>query len=457
MKKILLTLVLVAVVVFVAALVYAFVPTHTRAIPAAAGTADPALIEKGRYLAAAGDCTACHTAAGGKPFAGGLGIASPIGEIYSTNITPDADTGIGGYTLDQFDRALRHGIAADGSTLYPAMPYPSYARMNDDDVKALYAYFMHGVEPVKAENRKPDIVWPLSMRWPLAIWRKTFAPDPEKVAFDPARYADPKIARGAYLVQGPGHCGSCHTPRAPTLQEKALDESGADYLAGGQVIDGWGAVSLRGNSGAGLGRWSEQDIVDLLKTGRNPHAAVIGQPMGDVIEHSTQHLSEDDLHAIAAYLKTLPASTPETASYTASDATAKALQAGINDSRGAELYVDNCAACHRTDAKGYATVFPSIEGNATVLAQDPTSVIRLILAGSSMPPTQTRPSNLGMPGFAWRLDDAEVATLATYLRNSWGNKAPAVTASQVAKVRATLDPASNHVAEDDALAVAPKK
>ncbi|MFT4198151.1 MAG: cytochrome c [Pseudoxanthomonas sp.] len=451
MKKLLLILVLAAAVVFVAALVYAFVPTRTGAIAATAGSADPALIEKGRYLAAAGDCTACHTAPGGRPFAGGLAIASPIGAIYSTNITPDADTGIGGYTLDQFDRALRHGIRSDGSTLYPAMPYPSYARMHDDDVEALYAYFMHGVQPVKAENRKPGIVWPLSMRWPLAIWRKTFAPDPGKAGFDPARYADAQVARGAYLVQGPGHCGSCHTPRAPTLQEKALDESGADYLAGGQVIDGWGAMSLRGDAAAGLGRWSAQDIADLLKTGRNRHAAVVGPPMADVVEHSTQHLSDADLAAIAAYLKTLPASAGSPASFSPGDATAKALRAGIDDSRGGELYVDNCAGCHRTDAAGYDTVFPAIAGNATVLAQDPTSLLHLILAGSSMPATATRPSDLGMPGFAWRLDDAEVATLATYLRSSWGNRAPAVTAAQVAKVRKTLGDTPGPVAADEAV------
>ena len=439
MKKLLLTLVAIAVLVFLAALAYALAPTKTRAIAGPAPAAgDAALIEKGRYLAAAGDCTACHTAPGGKPFAGGLAVASPIGDIYSTNITPDADTGIGTYTLDQFDRAVRHGIEPDGTTLYPAMPYPSYARMSDDDIKALYAYFLHGVEPVAAENRKPGIVWPLSMRWPLAIWRKTFAPDPEKVAFDPSRYPDPKIARGAYLVQGPGHCGSCHTPRALTLQEKALDESGAQYLAGGQIIDGWNAVNLRGNQADGLGRWSEQDIVDTLRSARNDHAAVIGQPMADVAVHSTQLLSDEDLHAIAAYLKTLPASADDPSSYTVDDSTAKALQAGVNDSRGAELYVDSCAACHRTDAHGYTRVFPAIAGNPTVLADDPTSLIRLILAGSSLPSTTASPSNLGMPGFAWRLNDEEVAQLGTFVRSSWGNQASAVTAAQVKKIRAGL-------------------
>lgn len=442
MKKLLTSLLLVAVVVLAAALVYAYLPTRTRAIAGPVPANDAALVEQGRYLAAAGDCTACHTAPGGAPFAGGLAIASPIGAIYSTNITPDKDTGIGGFTLDQFDRALRHGIMPDGSSLYPAMPFPSYARISDDDVKALYAYFMHGVAPQHAANHATGIPWPLSMRWPLAIWRKLFAPAPDAPPFDGARYADAQVARGAYLVQGLGHCGSCHTPRALTMQEKALDERNPLYLSGGQVIDGWGAVSLRGDPADGLGRWSAQDIADVLKTGRNPHAAVVGQPMADVVAHSTQHLSDADLLSIGTYLKTLPASATSTAAFTPNEATAKALQAGINDSRGAELYVDNCAACHRTDAKGYASVFPSIAGNATVMAQDPTSLLHLILAGSSMPSTATRPSNLGMPGFGWRLSDEEVAQLGSYLRSSWGNQAPAVTAAQVRAVRASVPAAA---------------
>jgi mono/diheme cytochrome c family protein len=442
MKKLLLTLVALAVVVLAAALVYAFIPTKTPSIAGGEPAAgDTTLIAQGKYLAAAGDCTACHTAPGGKPFAGGLPIASPIGTIYSTNITPDAQTGIGKYTLEDFDRAVRHGIAPDGSTLYPAMPYPSYVRMTDADTRALYAYFKHGVPAVKADNRGSDITWPLSMRWPLAIWRKTFAPDPQRPGFDASAYGNPQIARGAYLVQGPGHCGSCHTPRAQTLQELALSERDGQpgaYLSGGQVIDGWVAVNLRGNPADGLGAWSQQDIVDTLKTARNPHTAVVGSAMADVVEHSTQHLSDQDLAAMAAYLKTLPASTHDVASFKADPATATALQSGVNGSRGAELYVDNCAACHRTDAQGYAHAFPKVAGNPSVLAQDPATLVRLILAGSALPSTDAAPSNLGMPGFAWRLSDQEVAELGTFIRSSWGNRASAVTVAQVKSVRESL-------------------
>ncbi|TDV67794.1 cytochrome c [Pseudomonas sp. LP_7_YM] len=449
MKKFLLSLITLAVLVFVALLAFALWPTSTPALVASADTDQAALVEKGRYLADAGDCTACHTAPGGKPFAGGLPIASPIGTLYSSNITPEKASGIGNYSLGDFDRAVRHGIAANGNSLYPAMPYPAYARTSDEDMRALYAYFMHGVAPVSAENRANDVPWPLSMRWPLAIWRKVFAPAPQAMGFDAGRYKDPQVARGAYLVQGLGHCGTCHTPRALTLQEKALDESGPEYLSGGPVIDGWLAVNLRGNPADGLGSWSIDDIVATLRSARSPTHAVLGGPMGDVVTHSTQHLNEADLQAVAVYLKTLPASERQVSSFKADPTTAKALAAGQEGSRGAELYVDNCSACHRTNGQGYERVFPKIAGNSSVLSEDPVSMIRLVLAGSKLPSTATAPSELGMPGFAWRMSDEEVAQLLTFIRSSWGNQAPAVNAGQVAKMRATLPKESPAVSRTD--------
>lgn len=436
MLKVFRSLLLLAVIVLAALLVTAFWPSHTRALQADDREPDSALIERGRYLAAAGDCVACHTARGGQPFAGGLPMASPIGTLYSSNITPDRANGIGAYSLDQFDRAVRHGIKANGDSLYPAMPYPAYARLSDEDLRALYAYFLHGVAPVAQANLGNDVPWPLSLRWPLALWRKAFAPP--VVAFKAQGYADADVARGAYLVQGLGHCGSCHTPRALTLQERAMDESGSEFLAGGPVIDGWLAVSLRGDDAAGLGRWSTDDIVATLKTARNAHQAVIGAPMADVVRHSTQHLSDADLLAMAKYLKTLPATPDGTARFSANPATASALAAGQEGSRGAELYIDNCAACHRTTGQGDTRVFPAIAGNPSVLAADPVSLIHLVLAGSSLPGTATAPSALGMPGYAWRMSDAEIAQLLTFVRSGWGNQAGAVTAQQVAKVRASL-------------------
>jgi alcohol dehydrogenase (quinone), cytochrome c subunit len=429
-----------ALLILIGALIVARLPTHTRLIqmPRAAGT-DAESIARGRYIAVAADCTACHTAPGGKPFAGGLAIDSPIGTIYSSNITPDLHSGIGGYTLDDFDRAVRHGITPDGNTLYPAMPFPSYARLSDEDIALLYGYFMHAVEPVVAERHQNGIPWPLSMRWPLAVWRKAFAPSPDAPAFDASRFADSSVARGAYLVQGAGHCGTCHTPRAITLQEKALDESSALYLSGGQRVGGWVAVNLRGNAADGLGDWSKSDIVATLRTARNAQQAVIGTPMSDVVVHSTQYLTDEDLLAIAAYLKSLPASPDDKSGFAADPATAAALAAGIESDRGAQLYDDNCAACHRSDAAGSARVLPKIAGDSSVLSADPNSLIRLVLSGASLPATAGAPSPLGMPGFGWRLSNTEVSQLLTFIRSSWGNRAPPVSTGEVGRVRAALE------------------
>jgi len=445
MKKGLLVVAGVVVVGVAGAFIYASQATATKDIgPGAFNLSAPEaqLIEKGRYLAVAADCVACHTAPNGKQFAGGLSMATPIGAIYSSNITPDKASGIGNYSLNDFDRAVRHGIAPSGATLYPAMPYPSYAKVTDDDMRALYAYFMHGVQPVASANKGHAIAWPLSINWPLAIWRKTYAPAVEPLVL--SKYQSEALARGAYLVQSLGHCGACHTPRAATQQELAQDESNPLFLSGGPVIDGWLAVNLRGNPAGGLGRWSEQDIVDTLSKARNAHSAVVGSPMADVVAHSTQAMTPEDLKAMATYLKSLTPGPDEKARYAVSDVTAKALRAGREENRGAQLYLDNCAACHRTDAVSNAKVFPALAGNPSVLSDDPTSLIRLILAGSKLPSTKGAPSELGMPGFAWRLSDEETAQLVTFVRQNWGNQASAANAGQVAKIRKQIDAEGKH-------------
>jgi mono/diheme cytochrome c family protein len=438
-KKTLIAIIGVIAVVFLAALAYALSPSETRKIDAALASQPDAapLVEAGRYVATASDCIACHTTPGGKPYAGGRAVQSPIGAMYSSNITPDKATGIGSYTLDQFDRAIRHGIRQDGVSLYPAMPYPSYAKMSDQDIRALYAFFMHGVEPVNANNRKNDIAWPLSIRWPMAIWRKTFAPA-DMAPLNLSKYQSEAMARGAYLVQGAGHCGTCHTPRAVTMQEKSLDEGGKEFLAGGPLIDGWRAVNLRGDKADGLGSWSEQDIVDTLRTGRNGNTAVVGGPMNDVVAHSMQFMNDADLKSIALYLKSLPATGATKSRFALNDSTTTALQAGKDDTRGAQLYLDNCNACHRSDGRSNRITFPALPGNPTVLADDATSLIRLVLAGSRLPSTQMRPSDLAMPGFAWRLSDDETAQVVTFVRQGWGNHASEVSASDVAKVRKAI-------------------
>jgi mono/diheme cytochrome c family protein len=397
---------------------------------------DAALIAHGEYLARAGDCIACHTTPSGRPFAGGLKFDTPIGAIYSTNITPERDTGIGAWSFEQFDRALRSGIKPNGDTLYPAMPYPSYARLNDDDMHALYAYFTKGVAPANQANKPVDIVWPLSMRWPLGIWRHLFAPQP--AAFDAKRYADPVVARGAYLAQGLGHCGACHTPRAATMEERALsDADGPAFLAGGATVDGWIPTSLRGNPRTGLGTWSEADIVQFLKSGRTQHSAAFGG-MTDVVRHSTEHMDDADLSAIARYLKTLPSNDVQETKYVYDDTAARAFRTGDATASGAAAYRDNCMACHRSDGRGYSRVFPALAGNPIVQSTDATSLIHVLLAGSTLAGTKTAPSSFTMPAFGWRLSDQEVADVSSFVRNSWGNTGSTVSASDVGRVRKTV-------------------
>lgn len=394
--------------------------------------AETDLIKQGEHLARAGDCVACHTAKGGKPFAGGLPMETPIGVIYSTNITPDK-TGLGDYSFEDFDKAVRHGVAKSGSTLYPAMPYPSYARVSESDMQALYAYFMKGVEPVAQANKDSDIPWPLSMRWPLTAWRWMFAPAVED--YQAVAGSDPVISRGAYLVEGLGHCGACHTPRALTMQEKALSaQDGSAFLSGSAPLEGWIAKSLRGDHKDGLGSWSEEQLVQFLKTGRSDRSAVFGG-MSDVVVHSMQYLSQDDLTAIARYLKSLPAVDPKDQPHQYDKQVAQALWKGDDSQRGASVYIDNCAACHRTDGHGYTRVFPALAGNPVLQTADATSLINIVLNGGTLPATHAAPSTFTMPAFAWRLSDQEVADVVSFIRGSWGNQGGPVKASDVADLR----------------------
>ena len=401
--------------------------------PAVGSASEPTQTERGQYVAQLGDCIACHTAKGAAPMSGGQALKTPMGTIYSTNITPDRDTGIGNYSFEQFDEVMRKGVTPSGQHLYPAMPYPSYARVNQADMQALYAYFMRGVKPVEQENKEADIPWPLSMRWPLAIWRWLFAPAVED--FKPEAGQDPVVSRGAYLVEGLGHCGACHTPRALTMQEKALGASdGSAFLSGSAPLEGWIAKNLRGDHKDGLGSWSEEQLVQFLKTGRSDRSAVFGG-MSDVIVHSMQYMSDADLTAIARYLKALPAVNPADMPHQYDPAVADALWNGDDSKRGAAVYIDNCAACHRTDGHGYTRVFPALAGNPVLQSDDPTSLIHIVLKGGTLPATHTAPSTFTMPAFDWRLSDQEVADVVNFIRTSWGNQAGEVKAGDVKAIR----------------------
>ncbi|MEN4888324.1 c-type cytochrome [Erwinia billingiae] len=390
---------------------------------------DAALVKQGEYISRLGDCSACHSIPGKPAFSGGLAIESNLGTIYSTNITPDKDHGIGNYSEQQFSDAVRKGVLPDGKRLYPAMPYPDYAKINDRDMHALYTYFMQGVKPSADVPPETDLSFPFSQRWGMRFWNWAFVSDKP---FQPIGGATAEVNRGAYLVESLGHCGSCHTPRGLGMNEKALDSGDDQFLAGGN-LNGWEVPSLRG-----LPHWTEQETVDYLATGRNDKAAVGGE-MTSVVEHSTSYMSDADLKAIAAYLKFIggnPAA-PAAQETTISPTEAK-LTAAKNLSAGERLYLDNCGACHFVTGKGAPGVFPQLDQATIVNAGDPGGLIHTILAGAQQPSTAKAPSTLAMPGFANRLSDDQVAQLATFIRQGWSNKASAVTADQVAKVRESL-------------------
>ncbi|PXX07047.1 mono/diheme cytochrome c family protein [Paraburkholderia tropica] len=409
----------------------------TAASASAAVQPDAELVARGEYIAKAADCAGCHTAAkGGAPYAGGLGMVSPFGTIISTNITPDPHYGIGQYSYDDFARVLRQGVARGGKRLYPAMPYPAFAKIDEADLRALYAYMMHGVKPVAKPNEKSNVAFPFNQRWALRFWQMAFVPNEP---YRPRADRDPQWNRGAYLVQSLGHCGSCHTPRGMAYQESGTDESSSTFLTGG-VNDHWFAPNLTGDSGSGLGRWRAPEIAAFLKTGHGAGNVAYGS-MVEQIEDSAQYLEDDDLLAIGRYLKSLPPHS-QSGTYTPQDDVARKP---LNGSRvpdalsvGFNVYRSFCAQCHGEDGKGVPHVFPALAGNTSVLAEDTTSLIRLMVEGGNSPSTLTGPPRQQMPRFADTLADVEIAQVLTYVRGAWGNNAQSVTANDVSSLRQQL-------------------
>lgn len=401
------------------------------------------LIIKGQYLAKAGDCAACHTSSKGD-FAGGLGLDSgtPVGLIYPSNITPDKETGIGNYTLQDFDNAVRFGINKSGNTLYPAMPYPSYASVTSQDIEALYAYFMHDVKPVNNQVSAPSGDWPFTMNLPIKGWRLMFAPKVTDMTVSPD--GSDELIRGAYLVQGLGHCGTCHTPRDATMAESALfDDETKAYLSGGSTMEGWNAVNLRGDDMDGLARMSKEELSELLKTGKNSTSAVFGS-MVDVVNNSLQYLTDDDIDAVSVYLKSLSPYKTDGPKYVYDTSTYEQLSIGDVKKPGSLTYLDNCAGCHRSDGKGYAQTFPALAGNSVILNDNADSLISLILRGGHTSSTDESPTKYAMLGYSWRLDDEDTTELVNFLRNSWGNQARVINKSEVKHLR-------QHYIDDEAL------
>lgn len=389
-------------------------------------------VSKGEYLARLGNCVACHTVENGAPFAGGLKMHVPlVGYIYSTNITPDPETGIGHYSLEDFDNAMRLGIAKDGHNLYPAMPYPSYAKISEEDMQALYDYFMQEVKPVRAANIANEIESPMDARWPLSIWNA--------LMLDTARYkADPQQSeawnRGAYLIQGLGHCGACHTPRGILLQEKGLDQTHPDFLSGAE-LDHWSASSLNGDVNSGLGRWTEEDLYLFLKTGRNQFGKAFGT-MVEVINNSTSHMTDNDLRAMSVYLKSLPAVNEiNVLAYEYNNDSSEKLASLNLEDTGAAIYYKNCIFCHGQNGAGQTDYIPPLAGNSSLMDPNPSSLVNITLNGSLRLTSHGTPDPYDMPAYRVLLNDQEIADVVTYIRNAWGNNAAGVDASTVATIR----------------------
>lgn len=384
-------------------------------------TADP--VTRGRYLVQAGDCIGCHQARGGDAFAGGLGVPTAFGTIYTSNITPDRATGIGAWTADDFWRALHDGRGKGGDYLYPAFPYPNYTRISRADSDAMYAYLM-SLPAVKRENTPHALRFPFSIRPLLAAWRWLYFREGVHVD-EPSR--DAEWNRGAYLASGLGHCVACHSPRNALGGIAVHDE-----LSGGLIaVQDWYAPSLTSHRDDGLGDWTVDEVTQLLKTGVTERFAVFG-PMAEVVHDSTQHLAESDLRAMAVYLKSLPAksSDDEPAVRTTDD-----MRAGLRE-RGARVYADQCAGCHRDGGEGVPRAYPALARNPGVIMGSTVNAIRVVLNGGFPPGTSANPRPFGMPPFAQTLSDEDIAAVLTYVRSSWGNQAPAVPPADVQRYRA---------------------
>jgi mono/diheme cytochrome c family protein len=377
-------------------------------------------IERGRYLAVLSDCAGCHTAPGRAPFAGGVALQTPFGTLIAPNITPDPDTGIGNMTNGEFLAVLHEGRGHNGERLYPAMPYPAYTKMTDDDVLAMRAY-LATVAPVSNRVVSNQLPFPLNIRLAMVFWNG--------LNFTPGRYqSNPQKSavwnRGAYIVEGAAHCGTCHTPKTLLGGDKT------SAALTGATLQGWFAPDITNDPRKGIGGWSRDDLVEYLKTGANKWTLASG-PMAEAVSHSTSQMNDEDILAIATYLKDSGEG----------GVSARPQPVAANDNAmraGAAIYKDSCAACHKDSGEGEVKLFPRLAGSALVQSDDPTTLVRVVLLGTRAVATSGAPTAPAMPAFDWRLGDAQVAAVLTYIRNNWGNAAGSVSSGAVASQRASL-------------------
>lgn len=380
--------------------------------------ANPALIERGAYLARAGNCVGCHSMVGTAEFAGGRGVETPFGTVYASNITPDPKTGIGAWSAGEFWRAMHHGRSKDGRLLFPAFPYPSYTNVTRDDSDALYAY-LRTVPPVEQANKAHDLPFPYNTQAAVALWRAMFfragtlLPDTQRTA---------EWNRGQYLVVGLAHCAACHSSR----NYLGATSMNAEFAGGLMPDQAWYAPSLASPNEAGLQSWPREEAVNLLKNGVSAHAAVSG-PMADVVYNSTQHLTPQDLNAMVEYLASVPVR--DNARTNTPRASSDVL------GRGAKVYEHQCASCHGDKGQGVPSIYPALAGNRAVLLDSPNNLVQIVRKGGFSPSTAGNPKPFGMPPFGQILSTDDIAAVTTHVRQSWGNSAPTVSTFDVHKVR----------------------
>lgn len=375
-------------------------------------------IKQGEYIARLAGCASCHTVDADKIHAGGYELLTPFGSIEAPNITPDIATGIGSWTFDDFWQAMHHGKGAEGKLLYPAFPYTAYTKMRRTDVQALFAY-LQSLPAIQQENPDPSFEFPYNLRAALYVWRAMY--------FSAGEYQDNAEQseawnRGAYLVQGAGHCDECHTTRNAL---GAVDQKA--FLVGGIIPEqNWYAPNLSMQKGGDLEGWTQKDIVDLLKTGLSSKGSALG-PMADVVRNSTQYMTDSDVKAVAVYLASLPAPVP-------SSKTAEIVKA--TDSKvGESIYTASCESCHGAEGQGVAGIYPTLVGNPTVVEPSGMNAMRSVLLGGFTVTTANKPEPYSMPPFADALDNAEIAAVINYIRQSWGNNATAISADAVKSIR----------------------
>jgi mono/diheme cytochrome c family protein len=380
-------------------------------------------VARGAYLVRVGNCMTCHTERGGAAFAGGRAIQTPFGTVYTTNLTPDAAHGIGQWTAAEFWRAMHNGRARDGRLLYPAFPYPNYTRVTREDSDAIYQY-LRTVPAAARANTPHRLRWPYKTQAALAVWRALY--------FTPGSHEEDRAQsaewnRGAYLVQGLGHCSACHSQRnALGASSDMMD------LSGGLIpMQNWYAPSLASPFEAGVADWELGQIEQLLHTGVAPRATVLG-PMAEVVLQSTQHLAPADLRAMAVFLKALPQS--------AHEAAAPAVPGARVAERGAKLYGQHCAQCHGDRGEGVPNAYPALAGNRAVNLPVTANLVQIVLNGGFPPATAGNPRPFGMPPYATLLNDEDVAAVLSHIRTAWGNRGGAVTELAVNQQRGNTGP-----------------